>query len=93
MVLNHELDTSRLSGDHEAAQHLALHPDLAVLTDDHALGIDSAEIIKSFYDVHRPFICDKLLLSLPSDSNACADLVPDTGQTGAEVDGRRRGVR
>lgn len=81
MVFDHELDTSRLSGNHKAAQHLALHPDLAVLTNDYALGIDSAEIIESFYDIHRTFVCDKLLLPLPRDANACANFVADAGQT------------
>lgn len=81
MVLDHELNASRLSGDHKAAQDLALHPDLAVLTNDDAFGVDSAEIVESFYDVHRPFIRDKLLLPLPSDTNACANFVPHAGQT------------
>lgn len=81
MILHHELDASWLTGYHKAAEHLALHPDLAVLADDDALRLNSAEIVEPLYDVHRLLIRDELLLPFPCDTDARADFIPDAGET------------
>ena len=76
MVLGLQLDTRRLPSDHEAAQDLSLHPDLAVLPDDDALGLSSHGVaFVLLHDVYPLLVRNELLLALPRHADARSDLV------------------
>ena len=86
VVLDLKFYTCWLAGYHETAKYFALHPDLAILSDDNTFRTDPVELVELFYDIHLSLVGDELLLALPEHADGRADLVADLGEARSEGD-------
>jgi hypothetical protein len=89
VVLDLELDARALAGDDEPANDAALKPELSLLADDDAVGLDAVKVgVEALDDIDLLDVGDKTLLTLPYDADGCADMVFDAGEALAKFDGR-----
>ena len=79
VVLDLKFYTCWLAGYHETAKYFALHPDLAILSDDDTFGTDPVELVEPFYDIHLSLVGDELLLPFPEHADTGSDFVPKAG--------------
>ena len=85
VVLDLKFYTCWLAGYHETAKYFALHPDLAILSDDNTFRTDPVELVESFYDIHLSLVGDELLLALPEHTNASSDFIAETSESTTEI--------
>ncbi len=76
MILDLQLDTSRLSRNYKSTDDFTLHPYLATFTDYDAVRINPVKVLPELFDdVYWFLVGHQLLLALPEHSDTCPNLV------------------